>query len=143
MAKYWVYLNDQVVGPFTIEQLIRQRGFSRQTQICVDDNSGHPSQWTSPAEIPELAHIFKAADGWSEPPVPSPAPRAAPKTPAPRPTPRSTPAVVLVPKPSASKAWWLIPLLCVLAASGFGWFRYQEKQSRQREQGLARQMVET
>ena len=62
MAQYWVYLNDEVTGPFAVEQLIRLRGFSRQTQVCVDDASGNPTHWISPAEIPELAHIFKAVE---------------------------------------------------------------------------------
>ena len=62
MAHYWVYLNNEVSGPFEIEQLIRVRGFSRQTLVRVDDPSNKSTQWISPAEIPELAHIFKAAD---------------------------------------------------------------------------------
>ena len=61
MAQYWVYLNNEVTGPFGVEQLIRFRGFSRQTMVCVDDASGKPTHWISVAEIPELAHIFKAA----------------------------------------------------------------------------------
>ena len=70
MARYWVYLNNEVAGPFGVEQLIRLRNFSRQTMVCVDDASGKPSQWISPAEIPELAHIFKAADEHQAPAMP-------------------------------------------------------------------------
>ena len=87
MARYWLYLNDEVAGPFAVEQLIRQRGFSRQTLVCVDDASGKPSHWISPAEIPELAHIFKAADEQHAAPVPAPAPIKQPLAPGACPSP--------------------------------------------------------
>src|SRR5258708_19746934 len=96
MAQYWVYLNDDVAGPYALEQLIRQRGFSRQTLVCVDDASGKPTNWISPAEIPELAHIFKAVD---EQNAASPAPpptKPTPRPPPPPPTPL-TPPVTLKP----------------------------------------------
>src|SRR5258707_624212 len=124
MARYWVYLNDAVAGPFAVEQLIRQRGFSRQTLVCVDDASGKPSHWISPAEIPELAHIFKAADEQLAAPVPSPV-RAAPR-PAPARPPRVyTPAVTLKPpnQDALSVAAWIFVAALLLGGGVFAWFQ--------------------
>src|SRR5207302_10568314 len=93
MARYWVYLNDEVTGPFGIDQLIRLRGFSRQTQVCIEDSSGKPKNWITPADIPELAHIFKAVDEHlSEPAAP---PRVAAKAPVARAQRPFVPAVTL------------------------------------------------
>lgn len=145
MAKYWIYLNDQVAGPFSVEQLIRQRGFSRQTQICVDDNSGRPGAWTSPAEIPELAPIFKAVDEWSEPPAAAASgARQGTKPPTPRPAPKPAPAMSLSkPRRSRSSFAWLAFVGTILAAGGYAWVRFQEQQTRHREQASAQQLVET
>ncbi|MFA5974814.1 MAG: hypothetical protein WC859_01440 [Elusimicrobiota bacterium] len=145
MARYWVYLNDHVVGPFDVEQLIRLRGFSRQTQVCIDDHSGKPGTWISSFEIPELAHIFKAAGEWSESiPAPAPIPRQAPKPPVSRPVPRPAPAMIASRHRQTHGGWlWLIPLLAVLAAGGWAWFRYQDQRARRNDQILAQQLVET
>src|SRR4051812_17677974 len=114
MAKYWVFLNDQVIGPFPVEQLIRMRNFSRQTPVCVDDMSGKPGEWITPPEIPELAAIFKAADQYHEIPPPrasKPTPKPVPPRPAVprgrvRPTESATP-----PEKSSSGVWIAISCL--------------------------------
>src|SRR3982750_473364 len=84
MARYWVYLNEKVAGPYELDQLIRIQGFSRRTLVSVDDHSGQVGRWISPAEIPELARIFQKADELHDsPPPPRPAAKPArPKMPA-------------------------------------------------------------
>jgi len=146
MARYWIYLNDEVAGPYGVEQLIRLRGFSRQTQVCVDDSSGKPTQWISPAEIPELAHIFKAVDE-HQALMPSAAPpKIQPKPVTPRSAPKPAgPAVVLKAAPSAglsaSWPWWLIAAL-VAGASLFTWLRYNQRNVLAQEQITAKSLVE-
>jgi hypothetical protein len=146
MARYWVYLDDKVSGPYGVEQLIRLRGFSRQTQVCVDDSSGKPTQWISPAEIPELAHIFKAVDE-RQTLMPSAAPAKAQPKPA---TPRTVtkpagPAVVLKAPPSAGLSttwpWWLIAAL-LAGASLFTWLRYIQRNALAQEQVSVKSLVE-
>src|SRR5688572_27595323 len=105
MARYWAFINDEVVGPYTVEQLIRLRQFSRQTQVCVDDSSGKPGAWISPAEIPELAHIFKAVDERIMAQPSGPARPATPK-PAVRPSRPYTPAVTLRTPDRSRPSFW-------------------------------------
>ena len=143
MARYWVYLNDEVSGPFGLEQLIRQRGFSRQTLVCIEDDSGKPKNWISPAEIPELAHIFKAAEEHlAEPPVPMK--KASPKPQAARIAKPYAPAVTLKsPKRNTAQLWGWILLASVLTAGGlFGWSLYSHNGVQSREQARAKSLVE-
>src|SRR6478735_2537765 len=78
MAKYWIYIGNQVQGPFELEQLIRLPGFSRQSQVSPDDE-GSAGKWISPAEIPDLARIFQKADELHAAPIPTPKPAPKPK----------------------------------------------------------------
>lgn len=145
MAKYWIYLDDAVVGPFAVDKLIRMRGFSRQTPVCVDDNSGKPGAWITCADIPELAAVFKAADLYHEIPPPR-----APKTP-PKPVPATPkpprPARVRTPEPvqkaASGSAWkWILPLLVMASVTGaWGFTRYQKMMIR-KEHTAARHLVE-
>ena len=117
MARYWVYLNDEVAGPYGVDQLIRLRGFSRQTLVCVDEAGGEPKSWISTAEIPELTHIFKAVDEhMAEPAVPTSKPAA--KKP-PRSNRPFVPAVTLrAPKRNFSQiAGWVLLAAAVIGAS--------------------------
>ncbi len=143
MARYWVYLNDVVSGPFALEQLIRQRGFSRQTLICVDDASGKPTHWISPAEIPELAHIFKAVDEQNAV-SPAPAPAKMSPRPAARPVRAYTPAVTLkAPARDLVSSWaWAFLAVLLLGGAGFAWFQYMHRGDQSRDQEAAKRLVE-
>ena len=81
MAKYWVYIEGQVQGPYTVDQLIKLRGFSRQTMVCAEGSTpGEKTEWISPAQIPQLANLFRAADQLHEEtkePTPKPIPKPA------------------------------------------------------------------
>jgi hypothetical protein len=133
MATYWVYLNDEVSGPYTVEQMIRLRGFSRQTQVCQEDGSGRPSAWISPAQIPELSRIFEKADQRME------APSRPPPRPAPKPVPPVRRAPMVAPEPAAApiskpnRLWqWiaLAALSALLVAGGVMFYRsYSEQQN--------------
>ena len=123
MAKYWAYVNDAVAGPFSVEQLVRVRGFSRQTQVCVDEG-GKPGEWISPARIPELEHIFEAVDHLKDSPPPAPKPAPKPVA-APRPTRRPAAAPLDAPKKSSAAVWiWLAALAVLGAVSAFGYRWY-------------------
>ena len=142
MARYWVYLNDEVTGPFGVDQLIRLRGFSRQTQVCIEDSSGKPKYWISPADIPELAHIFKAVDEHlAEPAVP---PRSASKPPIARPPRPFVPAVTLkAPRWNMAHIWGWILLFSALVVGGFlSWFHYSRKGFQTRERQDAQALIE-
>ena len=142
MAQYWVYLNNAVAGPYGVEDLIRLRGFSRQTKICVDDASGNPTHWISPADIPELAHIFKAVDEHQlSMPSSAPAPKAQPKVA--RPVQKSGPAVVLRKAESPFPVWLAWVLAAGLAAAAFfTWSQYASRGALAEEQKTARALVE-
>src|SRR5258708_7586800 len=124
VARYWVYLNEAVAGPYGIDQLIRLRGFSRQTLVCVDEMDGKPKVWISPAEIPELAHIFKAVDEHQADPAPAPKPTAKPTTS--RSAKPFVPAVTLkTPKRNLPQIWgWILLATAVLGGAVFVWSNY-------------------
>jgi hypothetical protein len=138
-----VYLNDEVNGPYAVDQLIRLRGFSRQTQVCVDDESGKPKNWISLSEIPELAHIFKAADErMAESPAPSP--KAAPKTAAPRPIKPFVPAVTLK-KPmrnNAALAGWILLAAAILGGAWLVWSQHERHALDASEKRSAQALIE-
>jgi len=142
MAQYWVYLNNAVAGPYGVEDLIRLRGFSRQTRVCVDDASGNPSQWITSAEIPELAHIFKAVDEHqSLTPTAAPPPKVQPK--AARPGQKSGPAVILRRPENPFPVWMAWALAAGLAAAAyFVWSQYTSRGALAEEQKTAKALVD-
>jgi hypothetical protein len=130
MARYWVYVNNEVAGPFPLEQLIRQRSFSRHTQVCIDDASGQPGVWINAAQIPELARVFKTVDERESAPTPLPAPKPAPKREPVRPALRPAPVATSVSPPKSRAVWpWLLG--AVLMAGGLGGYRFYQRQSEQ------------
>jgi hypothetical protein len=144
VARYWVYINEGVAGPYALEQLIRLRGFSRQTQVCIDDASGKPTTWISPADIPELVHIFKAADDQhvAAPPI---SPNKAPSKPvAPRAAKPYTPAVTLrAPPRNMAQTWASVILVAALLAGGiFTWIQYARRGVQTQETAAAKALVE-
>ena len=146
MARYWLYLNDEVAGPYTVEQMIRTRGFSRQTLVCVDDHSGKPGSWISPADIPELAHIFKAVDEVHDRPVPPSSPKAVPKPAVPKPLHRPAPAAPAAPaalvKRSRAPLGIALLILALLASGGGYLFWQQQKQSQMHDKAAVQSLVE-
>ena len=142
MARYWVYLNDEVAGPYGVDQLIRLRGFSRQTLVCVDEAGGEPKSWISTAEIPELTHIFKAVDEhMAEPAVPTSKPAA--KKP-PRSNRPFVPAVTLrrQARNFSQIAGWVLLAAAVIGAGAFVWSVYAHRTSLTREQAAAQSLIE-
>jgi hypothetical protein len=142
VARYWVYLNNEVAGPYGVDQLIRLRGFSRQTLVCVDELDGKPKVWISPAEIPELAHIFKAVDEHQAEPT-TPAPKAPTKTPV-RAAKPFVPAVTLkAPKRNLPQIWgWILLASAILGAGLFGWSIYSHKNAQASEREAAQALIE-
>jgi hypothetical protein len=141
MAKYWIYVNNQVLGPYELEQLIRVPGFSRQSMVSRDD--GGAGQWISPAEIPELARIFQKVEELHDAPVPAPrpAPKPKPRMPA-KLTPVAPPAEA--PQRGFWKSWmWLIPLAAASAGGTYYWIQQAERKAHLEERVTARTLVET
>jgi len=143
MAKYWVYINNQVKGPYEVDQLIRLPGFSRQTMVSVDQAGQGSGQWISPANIPDLARIFQKVDALHDAPVPSPRPAAKPARP-------RMPAKLTPVAPPAEEprryfgAWiWVILISAVIAGGLFRWYQIQQRQLRVEESHTAQNMVET
>ncbi|OGR90878.1 MAG: hypothetical protein A2992_03235 [Elusimicrobia bacterium RIFCSPLOWO2_01_FULL_59_12] len=142
MAKYWVYLNDQVNGPYELDELIRLPGFSRRTMVSIDDHSGAAGRWIGPAEIPELARIFQKVDELHEAPA-GPAAR-----PAPKPKRRIPAHLTPVPPPAEdssrlSAAWpWLL-IACAFLGGGYHfWSQASQREQRVGERQTAQAMIE-
>jgi len=143
VARYWVYLNNEVAGPYGIDQMIRLRGFSRQTLVCVDEMDGKPKVWISPAEIPDLAHIFKAADE-HQADTTNPTPKPAAKSPAARPSKPFVPAVTLkAPKRNIPQMWgWILLASALLGAGAFVSSIYARRNTQAREREAAQALIE-
>lgn len=142
MARYWIYLNDQVKGPYEVDELIRISGFSRRTMVSMDDRSGSAGKWMSPAEIPELARIFQKADELHES-SPTPAPKPAPKPK--RQGPAQLTAVAPPPMESHwfSTAWpWFLILLALAGSGYFFWNQEAQKSKFARERQDAQSLIE-
>ncbi len=142
MARYWAYINNQVMGPYEIEQLIRLPGFSRQTMVSGDDMSGGAGKWISPADIPELARIFQKVDELHDAPVQ--APRPAPKPKSKMPT-RLTPVPPPVEEPwQFSWGWlWVLLISAVLGGGIYEGYQVMMRQQRAEDFQTARALVET
>ena len=145
MARYWVFLDNRVSGPFEVDQLIRLRGFSRKTMVCIEDDSSAPQAWISPAEIPELAKIFRDADQALEsPPAPAPKSKPAPKASPARPTPRQqAPIPAPAPAPSRRGRWlWLALPLALLAIAAGQWWMWKQRKEWNEEKLQAKHFLE-
>ena len=74
--RYWIYLNNEIKGPFTKEELPGVPGYTQDTLICPETPPEGKTQEWQPATV-----VLAAADAQ---PVPAP-------TPAPEPTPEPAP----------------------------------------------------
>jgi len=139
MSRYWIYLNNEVAGPFEVDQLIRKRGFAREARVCLEQPDGGTGEWMSASEIPELSRIFRAADEMNRP-DPSPPPVKTP--PKPHPVVSSRPAPITRPeiKKEFSPVWILLGAVAV-GAMAFLWMM-QSKAEATREMKTVRSMVE-
>src|ERR1035437_4138578 len=145
MAQYWVYLNSAVAGPYEVEQMIRLRGFSRQTLVCIDDASGKPTRWISPSEIPELAHIFKAVDDQMAMAPAAPAPKSPTKALPIRPVVKSVPLVptasLRARRSSYAWLWWTLSVALVAVALWIG-AQDARRKAQVQEQAVAKSLVQ-
>jgi hypothetical protein len=141
MAKYWVYINDKVAGPYELDQLIRIQGFSRQTLVSVDDHSGQVGRWISPAQIPELARIFQKVDELHESTPAAPRPAAKPA----RPRMPAKLTVVPPPVPETVRWGWFWPAVfaALIAGGSFLWYRAAENRAGAKDRQTVRTLVES
>ncbi|MEF3280305.1 MAG: hypothetical protein K6357_04995 [Elusimicrobiota bacterium] len=70
--KYWVYINEEIKGPFEIKELEKLEGFNNSTLVCPQTTSEEDTkEWKEAASFPELAAILSKTIGQSpEPQVP-------------------------------------------------------------------------
>ena len=60
--KYWVFQNNQVVGPFDREAIGEVAGFSSDSLVCPEGRKGtQMGDWTRAGVVPELAEALLAA----------------------------------------------------------------------------------
>lgn len=73
--RYWIYHNNEVLGPFDSRELSARPGFSASSLVCPESpGGGQAAEWKEASGYPE---IF-AAPPSPEPPPPSPRPAPAP-----------------------------------------------------------------
>jgi hypothetical protein len=146
MARYWAYINNEVMGPYGVEELIRLRGFSRQTMVCLDDASGAPRKWISPAEIPELAPIFKAVDEHQSKSPAAPPAKSATKPPVVPAAPKVPPMTSPVKRrgmPKAEKWGWGGLVLFIVLGTAAAWIASQNRVARFRDIRNVQALVES
>jgi hypothetical protein len=144
MSKYWVYIDDKVEGPYTVDQVIRLRGFSRQTRICAQEGEEGPQSWTSPANIPELSHIFKAVEE-TRPVMLPPRPKPKPVAPKQRPRPAAeVPSASPTRHPARFQWGWVVAAVVAFALAGAGFLTWQQMTIKRlaKERALAQKLVE-
>ncbi len=56
--RYWVYINDEVNGPYEEDKLVTLEGFSKETLICSEDTASNGGQdWVKASSIFEFDEI--------------------------------------------------------------------------------------
>lgn len=76
--RYWVYINDKVVGPYDEDKLGVLEGFTPETLICAEDVAGAGSQeWVKASSVFEF-DVAAAQPAAPAPAVPAPAAAVAP-----------------------------------------------------------------
>ncbi|MCX7641136.1 MAG: hypothetical protein N2Z20_00695 [Elusimicrobiales bacterium] len=57
--KYWVYINNEIKGPFEPEELVKIEGFSQNTLICPQSSvEEETKEWKEAREMPEVAVLI-------------------------------------------------------------------------------------
>ena len=57
--KYWGFQNNQVVGPFEIEDLLHRAGFSGETLVCSEGRQGTDAgDWQRADLVPRIAEAL-------------------------------------------------------------------------------------
>lgn len=115
MKEFYIYINDQQQGPFTIEQLA-EMGITPETEVWTQGMA----DWQQAGDVAELTQLLQQQQFqqhvYSTPPPHAPRTASAteqqPATPQPSPWQNETPAKQ--PKKSNSGVKWLIALLCLL-----------------------------
>ncbi len=136
-----MFINEEVKGPFAVDQLIRQRGFSRETRVCRETENGETGDWVSPADIPELAKVFRAVDELNTPDLP-PAP---PPKPAQRRSAAPSPSVVVAPSKkerNGARFSVIILMTIFLGAAAAGYVLWKNKTTEQQEKSGVIRLVE-
>lgn len=60
--KYWVFQNNQVIGPFDREQIAQVAGFSSETLVCPEGRKGtQMGDWQRASVVPDMAEALLAA----------------------------------------------------------------------------------
>ncbi len=73
--KYWVFEHGDVVGPFSIEELRKREGYSKDTLVSPESVADDHLQWKPVAEFPEILN-YRSEEAPKDKPKPSPAPAA-------------------------------------------------------------------
>ena len=115
MKEYYVYINDQQQGPFTLEQLA-ELGITPETEVWTQGMA----DWQQAGDVAELTQLLQQQQFqqhvYSTPPphTPRTAPAAEQQPAAPQPSPWPSEKPVDRPKRSNAGVKWLIALLCLL-----------------------------
>lgn len=68
--RYWAYMNGEVPGTFSVEELVELPGFSMTTLVCPASGSASDKNWRRASEFKELSHAFAGAERESKAPSP-------------------------------------------------------------------------
>ncbi|MGC8728227.1 MAG: hypothetical protein ACP5SD_03050 [Elusimicrobiales bacterium] len=59
--KYWVFINDDIIGPLSIEEISSKNYLSKELLVCPSESSAvAPSNWYFAKELPEFEKYFNS-----------------------------------------------------------------------------------
>ena len=61
MKKYWVYLKNMTLGPFSQAELLALPGFNPTTPVCQEDLAGGEGDWLRADQVAEFRDLFPAS----------------------------------------------------------------------------------
>lgn len=76
--RYWTFMNGEVPGSFTAEELAKLPGFSMTTLVCPAQGEIAEKNWRRAGEFGDIAAAVTAREKSMPPPAPAPAPSASP-----------------------------------------------------------------
>jgi hypothetical protein len=105
--RYWAYLNGEVPGSFSPEQLAAVPGFTGGTLVCPSEGEIDEKSWRRAGEFEEIARALAVRPGTAPLSAPASPPRPSPPRPPPRPPrrPRTWTRCSTTPVPSSSTTW--------------------------------------